>query len=137
MRKFEYKAVPAPTAGTKAKGVKTTEDRFALSMTEVLNEMAAAGWEYVRAETLPCVERKGLTGSQQTYQNVLIFRKLETSALPLDRVTSRPLHAVEEEEALVARPEPIIEAEPQPERPRLTSVPPDSGMAPSIRAVDD
>ena len=40
MRKFEYKAVPAPTTGTKAKGVKTTEDRFSLSLTNVLNEMA-------------------------------------------------------------------------------------------------
>ncbi|MEM7753862.1 MAG: hypothetical protein AAF230_10635, partial [Pseudomonadota bacterium] len=29
MRKFEYKAIPAPNTGTKAKGVKTTEDRFA------------------------------------------------------------------------------------------------------------
>ena len=44
MRKFEYKAVPAPTTGTKAKGVKTTDERFALSMTDALNEMAAAGF---------------------------------------------------------------------------------------------
>ena len=43
MRKFEYKAVPAPNTGTKAKGVKTTEDRFALSLTETLNEMAEDG----------------------------------------------------------------------------------------------
>lgn len=138
MRKFEYKAVPAPTTGTKAKGVKTTEDRFALSLTETLNEMSAEGWEYVRAETLPCVERKGLTGSQQTYQNILIFRKLEASTLPLEQASSRPLHAVDEvEEPPVVRPEPTIEAEPEPERPRLTSVPPDSGAAPSIRAVED
>lgn len=136
MRKFEYKAVPAPTTGTKAKGVKTTEDRFALSMTETLNEMAAEGWEYVRAETLPCTERKGLTGSQQTYQNILIFRKLEMEALPLDRTTSRPLRAVEE----VYEPEPeppAYEPEPVQEAPRLSSRPPEGGAAPSIRAWDD
>ncbi|MEM7717992.1 MAG: DUF4177 domain-containing protein [Pseudomonadota bacterium] len=140
MRKFEYKAVPAPTAGTKAKGVKTTEDRFALSLTDTLNEMAEEGWEYVRAETLPCTERKGLTGTQQTYQNILIFRKLEATALPLDRTTSRPLHAIDQAEAQPApRREPSVAAEPEPEleRPRLTSVPPDTGTAPSIRAVDD
>ncbi|MEO9826185.1 MAG: DUF4177 domain-containing protein [Paracoccaceae bacterium] len=83
MRNFEYKAIPAPHQGTKAKGVKSTEDRFALSMTDQLNEMAAEGWEYVRAETLPCDERKGLTGTQTVYQNVLIFRRLEAGAEPL------------------------------------------------------
>lgn len=135
MRKFEYKAVPAPTTGTKAKGVKTTEDRFALSLTEALNEMAEDGWEYVRAETLPCTERKGLTGSQQTYQNILIFRRIETAALPLDRVTTRPLRAVEDAAPTPAPP--VYEPEPVEEQARLTSRPPDSGTAPSIRAVDD
>ena len=94
MSTFEYRAVPAPTRGTKAKTAKSTEDRFALSITEALNEMAAEGWEYVRAETLPCDERKGLTGTQTTYQNILIFKRFKQVAqpLPLDaRTTSRPL----------------------------------------------
>lgn len=84
MRQFEYKAVPAPTTGTKAKGVKTREDRFALSMSDILNDMADDGWEYVRAEMLPMEERKGLTGTQTSYQNVLIFRRLRTEVLTLD-----------------------------------------------------
>jgi len=125
MRKFEYKAVPAPNTGTKAKGVKTTEDRFSLSLSNLLNEMAEDGWEYVRAETLPCTERKGFTGTQQTYQNVLIFRRLEQAALPLDKVTTRPLQPVETK--------PEYEAEP----PHLSSRPPESGTAPQIRALDD
>ena len=83
MRKFEYKAMPAPQQGKKARGVKSTPDRFALSMTDVLNEMAQDGWEYVRAETLPCDERKGLTGTQTTYQNILIFRRLDATSEPL------------------------------------------------------
>lgn len=130
MRKFEYKAVPAPTAGAKEKGVKTTGDRFALAITNLLNEMAGEGWEYVRAETLPCVERKGLTGSQQTYQNILVFRRLIQAALPLDRTTSRPLSPVQD----------LGDAEdadaPNDAR-RLTSRPPEAGSAPSIRAVED
>lgn len=130
MRKFEYKAVPAPNTGTKAKGVKTTEDRFALSLTDTLNEMAEDGWEYVRAETLPCMERKGLTGSQQTYQNMLIFRRLNAAAMPLDRTTSRPLQAV-------ADPEPEPNDAPEPVAPRLSSRPPEDGRTPSIRAVED
>ncbi|WP_428671136.1 DUF4177 domain-containing protein [Roseibium sp.] len=138
MRKFEYKAVPAPNTGTKARGVKTTEDRFALSMTETLNEMASEGWEYVRAETLPCTERKGLTGSQQTYQNILVFRRLEAEALPLDRTTSRPLRAVEEVREPSPKPEPPVhESEPVEDAPRLSSRPPEGGRTPSIRAVED
>ncbi|MBT8425080.1 MAG: DUF4177 domain-containing protein [Boseongicola sp.] len=96
MSKFEYKAIPAPTRGTKVKGAKSTEDRFALSITEALNDMAATGWEYVRAETLPCDERKGLTGTSTTYQNILIFKRFKqvSQPLPLDaRTTSRPLEA--------------------------------------------
>jgi len=110
MSKFEYKAVPAPTRGTKAKGAKTTEDRFAVSMTDLLNEMAVEGWEYVRAETLPCDERKGLTGSQTTYQNVLIFKRflhtsrpltLEVEDLPAPgpRVTPEPVVPLREAES--------------------------------------
>ena len=95
MSKFEYKAVPAPTRGTKAKGAKSTEDRFAVSITEALNEMAADGWEYVRAETLPCDERKGLTGTQTTYQNILIFKRFKQVAVsrpapPSKRIMPRP-----------------------------------------------
>ena len=104
MRKFEYKAIPAPSRGTKAKGVKTNEDRFALSLSDALNEMAEDGWEYVRAETLPCDVRKGLTGRQTLEQNVLIFRRPTIEPLPLDHTTSRPLS--------VPSPDPISAAPP-------------------------
>ena len=72
---FEYRVIPAPTKGKKAKGVKTAEDRFALAMSDLLNEMAAEGWDYQRAETLPAEERKGLTGKTSTFRNLLVFRR--------------------------------------------------------------
>lgn len=75
MQNFEYKVIPAPLRGKKAKGLKTTEDRFALAMTEVLNAQATEGWEYVRADRLPCEERSGLTGKTTSTQNVLVFRR--------------------------------------------------------------
>ena len=31
MQRFEFKVIPAPKRGEKARGVKTTEDRFALA----------------------------------------------------------------------------------------------------------
>lgn len=75
MQKFEYRVVPAPKRGEKAKGVKTTEERFAFALTRLMNELGAEGWEYVRADTLPCDERVGLTGSKTTFQNMLVFRR--------------------------------------------------------------
>jgi hypothetical protein len=75
MQAFEYKVVPAPHKGTKAKGVKTPEQRFANSIEITLNELAAQGWEYQRAELLPSDERAGLTGSTTNWRNVLVFRR--------------------------------------------------------------
>jgi len=75
MQRFEYKVIPAPKRGEKLRGVKTTEDRFALTLTQLMNSLGADGWEYVRADTLPCDERAGLTGTKTTYQNMLVFRR--------------------------------------------------------------
>lgn len=85
MSSYEYRAIPAPNTGTKAKGVKTTEDRFALSLTDALNDMAAEGWEYLRAETLPCEVRKGLRGRETVQQSMLIFRR-STGPSPLQSI---------------------------------------------------
>lgn len=75
MTRYEYKVVPAPTKGTKARGVKTPQGRFAHSVETVLNAMGAEGWEYLRAELLPSDERSGLTGTTTNWRNVLVFRR--------------------------------------------------------------
>ena len=75
MQRFEFKVIPAPKRGEKARGVKTTEERFALALTSLMNQLGAEGWDYVRADTLPCDERVGLTGTKTTFQNVLVFRR--------------------------------------------------------------
>ena len=75
MQRFEFKVIPAPKRGEKARGVKTTEDRFALALTTLMNQLGAEGWDYVRADALPCEERVGLTGTKTTFQNVLVFRR--------------------------------------------------------------
>ncbi|SIO22548.1 hypothetical protein SAMN05444722_0902 [Rhodovulum sp. ES.010] len=72
---FEYRVLPAPARGAKAKGAKGTAERFAVALGEVMNAMGAEGWEYLRAEALPCLERKGLTGSTEVTQHVLVFRR--------------------------------------------------------------
>ncbi|QDC09267.1 DUF4177 domain-containing protein [Oceanicola sp. D3] len=75
MPRYEYRVVPAPERGKKAKGAKGTSGRFAVALQDVMNEMGAAGWEYQRTDTLPCQERVGLTGKQTTFQHMLVFRR--------------------------------------------------------------
>lgn len=72
---FEYKVVPAPVKGIKAKGVKTPEGRFALGVEEAINALAAEGWEYQRSDVLPSTERVGLTGSETHWRTLLVFRR--------------------------------------------------------------
>jgi hypothetical protein len=80
MQRFEFKVIPAPKRGEKARGVKTTEERFALALTTLMNELGAEGWDYVRADSLPCEERAGFTSTKTTFQNVLVFRRVIESA---------------------------------------------------------
>ena len=75
MQNYEYRVVPAPRKGEKARGLKTVEDRFAYALTAMMNKMGAEGWEYQRADALPCDERVGLTGSKTVFQNMLVFRR--------------------------------------------------------------
>lgn len=67
MPKYEYKVIPAPKRGVKAKGLKDTESRFAYALQSIMNDCGAEGWDYVRTDTLPCEERVGLTGRTTTF----------------------------------------------------------------------
>ena len=75
MQRYEYKVVPAPRRGTKSREAKTTEDRFALTLSTLMNDLGREGWEYQRAETLPCDERSGFTGTKTSEQIMLVFRR--------------------------------------------------------------
>ncbi|MDZ4134109.1 MAG: DUF4177 domain-containing protein [Paracoccaceae bacterium] len=92
MQRFEYKVVPAPKKGEKAKGAKTTQEKFAAALTSLMNALGTEGWEYLRADTLPCDERVGLTGSATHFQNMLVFRRviLERSVAPVLRPALEP-----------------------------------------------
>lgn len=76
MTQFEYKVVPAPVRGEKVRGAKTTEERFAATLADVMNTLGRDGWDYVRADTLPCEERVGLTGRKTAFVNMLVFRRV-------------------------------------------------------------
>ena len=105
---YEYKVVPAPTKGKKAKGLRGADIRFAFAFEELLNDMSVDGWEYLRAETLPCDERQGLTSVTTTYRTLAVFRRLavdmplvaestpdtETARVPQKEEADRASHLV-------------------------------------------
>lgn len=90
MQRYEYKVLPAPRHGTKARDAKTTEDRFALTLTTLMNDLGRDGWEYQRAENLPCEERSAFTKTKTTEQILLVFRR----ALPAATGSASLLSAV-------------------------------------------
>jgi hypothetical protein len=120
---FEYKVIPAPRRGEKVRGARTVPERFAVALTHAMNDMARDGWEYLRADTLPCEERVGLTGTATHFQNMLVFRRARTVA---QAEPARATHA----------PAAIVEPDPEPEPdatmvvPMPTRVP--EGAAPAI-----
>ncbi|MBU2982850.1 DUF4177 domain-containing protein [Lentibacter algarum] len=110
---FEYKVVPAPKRGIKAKGVKTHEARFSHALQQLMNEEAAAGWEFSRAETLPSEEKSGFRSATVVYRSVLIFRK---PILVEQETYHEPVAAVP-----VPAPVPEVMLEPEYEEPRITA----------------
>lgn len=117
MQQFEYKVIPAPDRGEKARGAKTPGDRYAQALTSVLNRMAHEGWDYVRAEMLPSEERSGLTRKTTVYHNVLVFRR----QLPVGVEVEQPLRQLTTDAPvgkaprleLPAVPKPVPETEPK------------------------
>lgn len=76
---YEYLTLPAPRKADKVKGAKTPEARIAQAMQSLLNEQAAEGWDYLRADLVPMEERAGLTSKSVSYHTVLVFRRLRDS----------------------------------------------------------
>lgn len=75
MQLFEYRVLPAPRKGRGARGLRGGAAKFANAVSGLMNEMGADGWEYLRADTLPCEERQGLTGKSVRYHSMLVFRR--------------------------------------------------------------
>ena len=120
MPQYEFKVGPAPRRGEKARGVKTTEDRFALALTTLMNDLGRDGWDYLRADSFPVDERAGFTGTKTTQHLLLVFRRvIETATAP--SLARAPLMADPETPALTRK---LGAAEPA-----------DTGTAPAVGGV--
>ena len=66
-----------------------------------MNTLGKDGWEYLRADTLPCDERAGLTGTKQTFQNLLVFRRTLPGVAEQSATAPAPLAASQPEPPFV------------------------------------
>ena len=88
MPRYEYKVVPAPHRFRRIKGVRGPEARFAMTVEELINETAGDGWDYVRADTMPC-EHRGWLRRRVEEHTVLIFRR-EHEMMPQVKAAEPP-----------------------------------------------
>jgi hypothetical protein len=92
MTAYDYKTVPAPRRSKRFKGVRGGAESFARTVEETLSAEAVDGWEFYRAESLPCEERKGWFGGRhEALHTVLIFRRVKDK--PGFRAQPGPRHS--------------------------------------------
>lgn len=110
MSTFEYKTICAPRKALKIKGIRGTDDRYAQTLTDVINAQSADGWEYYRAESLPVDEKSGMMGkTTEKYLSLLIFRRenIETYEEP---AFSPAVHTEAADPMVLQTPEVEVEA---------------------------
>ena len=77
---YEYRVVPAPRRLRKIKGVRSTSELFATTLTDAINAEARQGWEYVRTESMAAEGPSGwLRRGRMVEETMMIFRRLRRS----------------------------------------------------------
>lgn len=107
---YEYKTVGAPEKGVRKRGARSKSDRVAAAFGQILDAEAVDGWEYMRTDLVPVVERSGLFGRpQEIHRAVMVFRReLERAVPPLHR----PLFDTDAHRAPSVAPQPAVAAAP-------------------------
>lgn len=73
---FEYKCVGAPERVKRRRGVRSRADWVALAMEEIIAAETVGGWEYLRTDLVPVVEKAGIfSRSHEVHRAVMVFRR--------------------------------------------------------------
>ncbi|MFZ9949640.1 MAG: DUF4177 domain-containing protein [Gemmobacter sp.] len=136
-QEHDYRVIPAPARGEKAKGVKGPAEQFAHALTQTMNRMAAEGWEYLRAETLPCEERDGWFGRKTTQRHMLVFRRPVRNAAPAAAPATPAPAALPLAGPSLAAPASVAAPSLTPASPPPAAPPAPAPPAPRPRAPDD
>ena len=81
----EYLVLPAPRRAPRIKGVRDPAERFAMAVSEVMNDAGREGWEYLRTDTLPMEAGGGwFSRPAAVPQELLVFRRPIEAAAPAE-----------------------------------------------------
>ncbi|MBV2361290.1 hypothetical protein KUH32_16110 [Thalassococcus sp. CAU 1522] len=80
MPRYEYRVIPGPGRGERTPVPRTTDERFALAIERLLNQMASDGWDFLRAETLTCEDRASPASEGGVRRDFLVFRRPRAAA---------------------------------------------------------
>ncbi|SDZ09487.1 hypothetical protein SAMN05444004_10613 [Jannaschia faecimaris] len=72
---YEYEVIPAPTKAKRVAGLIKENERVAHEISELFNDMAIDGWEYVRADTISIDDVTGISGNIPKAHTLLVFRR--------------------------------------------------------------
>ena len=114
---FEYKTVGAPEKGKRKRGARSPSDRVAAAFEEILQAEAVDGWEYLRTDLLPVIERAGWFGQgHEAHRAVMVFRR-KIEATPAARAQHEPdddpvLQLASKSTLRSVPPEPEVRADP-------------------------
>ena len=115
MARREYRIVTAPDRPKRRAAGKDEGQRFAATLEDLVNEMAAEGWAFERTETLTYSRRKGLFRRVDTAAALLVFaRDLDAPA-----AEARPDHDMPVRRPRVVSPALRATRDRRPEGPKL------------------
>ena len=91
MERYEYLLVKTPAKSTKYKGLSKSNDPFALTLMDGMNELALEGWEFIGCETITEYCRSLFRGKTKRDHEYMVYRRrLSSDCMTLDNQPQRP-----------------------------------------------
>ena len=86
MSGYKYRSVALPRGHPEVKKRRRPPGEYLAAVLEaVINDQAAEGWEYLRAETITAIARKSmLSAKSETAHTLLVFRKSTRPAAAIE-----------------------------------------------------
>jgi hypothetical protein len=89
VERYEYQVVSTPTKRIKFKGLKKTDDAFALTLTENINELAREGWQFVLSETIAETSRSFFGKTRRQERDFMVYRRaLRSNGMSVSEVVA-------------------------------------------------
>lgn len=75
MERYEYKVIAAPAEPALLDKLPRDADAFVVTLNVILDAAGLEGWDFLRAERLPCHTRRWFGRSRHEVRDMLVFRR--------------------------------------------------------------